>query len=429
MPLTPAEVAILATASASEIAASANRVRRHFSSSRWLAPRNRYRANVLEALRRDDAPAGTIRARNLAEYIAASVPIHCCDGWAFLGRAMGCHLRGDSDTARHLAYYAELRAAMCLLAANGIGVFRNSHFVIDGSGDAHRVSSDQTHRAAWDLLEAWSNQPGAATLLAVVLQPGGRPMEDWLLAMPGGTSWQPIATTWLQRMGLDVQVFGVDRDARNEASYRPTRLRPADALAAANTAELACQLWRLLEPTPPITFAQVDRYLARLTLEMAFLATSGSSHRQAPVRFRNTVDAIVSSVVNGEEADLWKAFLLRQREPDDPDLLRFAGRVTAIRQPNHHAAVMGRAMLLLRVASGAARHMLIQAGIGLDDIAFWWHPYGEDRGLWGRPPAAVDLTDSWADAEEVLEQLGIVARQLLGAVIDSAGGVCSVHES
>jgi hypothetical protein len=207
-------------------------------------------------------------------------------------------------------------------------------------------------------------------------------------------------------MGLDVEMFAKDRAARNEASYRPTRLRAVGPETSADAAKLACQLWRLLEPAPPSPFGEIDRYLLRATLETAFHATSASSHRQAPARFRKAIDAVVSSVVTGGEADLWKGFLMREVEATDPHLLRLANRVTAIRRSDHHVAVIGRALLLLRVASGAARDMLVEAGIGLDDLAFWWHPYGEDRGLWRQAPAAADLTDAWADSAEVLDQLG-----------------------
>jgi hypothetical protein len=405
MALTAAQVSTLATASPAAIAAGATRVRRNFADSRWLATRNRYRVGIADTLAKDAAPTGVVSARNLAEYIAASAPLHCCDGWAFLGRAVGCHLHGDADTARHLAYYAELRAAMCLLAVNGVGIFRNRHYVIDGAGMAHPVSRDGTHVAAWDALELWSGQPAAASLLGQVLRPAGRPIDDWLVAMPGGSSWQPIATRWLQVMGLDVRFFAKDRDARNEASYRPTRLNRVAVLPSGGAADAACELWRLLEPAPPSTFADIDRYLLRLTLESAFFATSGSTHRQAPVRFRGAIETVVNSVVAGDEADRWRAFLLRETAPTDPLPLDLAQRVTALRRADHHLAVMGRAVLLLRVASGAAREMLIQAGLQLDDVSFWWHPYGESRGLWRQPPATEDLTDAWADIAEILDQL------------------------
>lgn len=48
-------------------------------------------------------------ASEVGEYVAASLPGHCIDGWAYLGRSLSACLHGDAGTARHLAYYAEPR--------------------------------------------------------------------------------------------------------------------------------------------------------------------------------------------------------------------------------------------------------------------------------------------------------------------------------
>lgn len=64
--------------------------------------------------------------------MAASVIVHCFDGWSYLGRALEAEMAGDPQTAVHLGYYAELRAAMSVLASDEIGVFRNKHAVFTG---------------------------------------------------------------------------------------------------------------------------------------------------------------------------------------------------------------------------------------------------------------------------------------------------------
>jgi hypothetical protein len=72
-----------------------------------------------------------VLCRHLAQYIAASSILHCADGWSYLGRAINCLLKGDPHRVVHLAYYAELRAALSLLASEAIGVFSRNNFVID----------------------------------------------------------------------------------------------------------------------------------------------------------------------------------------------------------------------------------------------------------------------------------------------------------
>lgn len=409
MALSNAEQLILARASSAAVSAGIQRSSRNISRDRWLAAGNRYRVSTIKSIG-DDFVAGRINSRQLAAYIAVSAPLHCCDGWAFLGRAIGSHLHGDPDSARHLAYYAELRATMALLASQGIGIFHNRHFIINGAGVAERLCNQGTHMAAWDSLEAWANLPRSGDLLGDILRPAGRSVRQWLDAMPSGASWQPIATQWLLKLGLDLQKMGNDRQARNEASYRPTQLNPAPCLTAEEAASAVVEMWQLLEPAASLSFDQVDRYLVRFTIEAAFLGTGGSTPRQAPKKFGAAVSAVVAANVSGTEAELWERFLKREALSDDPKILSLvklsptsAGR--AVGQARHHLAVMARAMLLLRLASGATRKMLIDAGISFDDLSFWWHPYGTNRGLWRHPPSAMRLTDSWADTETQLSNI------------------------
>lgn len=373
---------------------------------RWLSLANRYRADTVKQLKSDEG-AEKISSRNLADYVAASAPLHCCDGWALLGRALGCHLRGDSDVTRHLAYYAELRAAMALLATQGIAIFDRRHFILDSRGRVQRIAGAGTHTAAWELLEAWADLESAADVISEILVPGGQPIRDWLASLPQGASWQPIASQWLKEIGLDLELFGKqDHDARNEASYRPNYLTRRPVLASAEAVRTTRELWKLLEPSPPLTFGQLDRHLLRRTLEIAFLSVRGRSARQAPARFKEQVEQAVASCVADREAPLWARFLCRIDEADDPEILTLAARKPSQSRPDYHVSMMGRALLLLRVASGTTSRLLREAGVGLDSLSFWWRPYGEGLGLWDDPaPSVAELTDGWADVEAVLDDM------------------------
>ena len=74
----------------------------------------------LPVILEDDAKAARINEPHFREYVAASAPTHLIDGWSYLARAIDALLRGDAPAAVHLGYYAELRAAMSLLAGGGI---------------------------------------------------------------------------------------------------------------------------------------------------------------------------------------------------------------------------------------------------------------------------------------------------------------------
>ena len=95
-------------------------------------------------------PTTKERERNLAQYIAASVALHANDGWSYLGRSVSCLLAGDTHRALHLAYYAELRASMSLLAGAGIGIFDKKHFIVPTTNSTANFGlGHSTHVIAW----------------------------------------------------------------------------------------------------------------------------------------------------------------------------------------------------------------------------------------------------------------------------------------
>ena len=150
----------IAQSSPTGIQVAFNRLSGNFSSNTWLDSSNRYRLSTIQNINTDIASGDINNPPNndaLSEYIAASAPLHCLDGWSFLGRALECHTRGDFDSSRHLAYYAELRSAMSLLASEGIGIFQNKHFFVDVNGRCNYIPINRgTHQIAWDALEEWA---------------------------------------------------------------------------------------------------------------------------------------------------------------------------------------------------------------------------------------------------------------------------------
>jgi len=103
----------------------------------WISDSNRYRKNFCGRVK-SDVDTSKVNPRGIAEYIATSSPSHAIDGWAFLGRAIGCTLSRDTYSAVHFAYYAELRAGMAILAACGIGIGDKNHLVLQGNKKGNR---------------------------------------------------------------------------------------------------------------------------------------------------------------------------------------------------------------------------------------------------------------------------------------------------
>ena len=71
-----------------------------FPNGCWLEPTNRYAFDTISRIKADSA-SQCVNDAQIAEYIAASVTLHCFDGWSFLAHAVGCILEGDVGGAVH----------------------------------------------------------------------------------------------------------------------------------------------------------------------------------------------------------------------------------------------------------------------------------------------------------------------------------------
>ncbi len=381
----------------------------NFTNHTWLAPTNRYAIDTINRLKTDTGNPPALIGADLAEYVAASAPLHLLDGWAFLGRAVDASLRGDPDTARHLAYYAELRAAMALLASEGLGVFDKKHFVIEASRLPSAISPNApTHQIVWELLEAWCQLPKAAALVGQVIVVAGVSLVIWLrhFGMAAGNALQPVAADWLTTWGLDLRQLSDDRQARNESSYRPSGMVYSIPATAKDSFETIRDLWRVLEPASTGRFEVLDSYLLRFCIEAIFKSvvpnTTAKTHQQ---RFRREVRRMITSVNASGDPKRLGAFLLRREERSDPEVLKMAQKTDLPSAPNHHLQVLSRAALLLRIASGSSALLLQAGGTSLTQLRFWWTHLGEARGCWEQGSAPQNVTDLWADIEDALEQL------------------------
>lgn len=395
----------LAAASAQAVADAFANLKRYLPRDRWLGSQNAYRTGTVEAIR-DDCSNGNLNQKHLAEYIAASAPLHASDGWAFLGRAMQAHLLGDRSAARHLAYYAELRAAMAILAAHGIGIFDKQHFAVTSATGVTKINgAPGTHVFAWQALQWWASRSGSWNLVGDAVRPYGRNLNDWLAAVPKYASWGPVASSWIESLGLDIQRVASDQFSRNDASYRPTRIVEPQTLDVRSGAEFAINLWRALEPGPN-GFPNLDLHVLRVTLERAFEAVESSKPARQPTAFATAAVAVSGAAAQPEPTRLrLERFLRRQTEPADLEMLHEAAANSSSSDPRHHMQVMSRAATLLVLATAAARRLTERSGLDLGDTAFWWEALGAERGMWRTAPPTSDLRDLWQDVRMELEVL------------------------
>lgn len=400
---------LISQASASSIETALNKIRLNWTNSRWLLPQNRYSKNCVKRIKSEKEHSRPIRHRHLGEYIAASCLAHCVDGWSFLGRGIEAHLKGDPDVARHLGYYAELRAAMSLLASEGIGVFDRIHFIVDGRMKCRRLHNESaTHEFVWDALEHWTKTPRAAELIFKVIQPGGLPLSDWLNHFAAAPGFQEIlAKVWLFQWGLDLERLRTDRIARNSSSYRPTAFADSRAINIRDALRFVRSFWEICEPIESIRFPLLDRQILRLSLDFIFYKAHGLSGRKAKRRFEGHIKMMLHALAPGElTIEKWADFLNFRHSQDLHLILIEASRKDKPPSPRHHMQVLARATLLLRLATGAS-YLGLKTLDSFDksDLEFWWARLGEDRCLWdaGNPPDR--LVDLWSDIREAFQAI------------------------
>ncbi|WP_156936633.1 hypothetical protein [Chelativorans sp. J32] len=377
---------------------------RYCRQGRWLGKGNRYASDTVQKLANDIA-SNTINRRHLAQYIAVSTVLHASDGWSYLGRAIQSLLQGDPHRALHLSYYAELRAAMSLLATQGIGVFKNKHFIVDASNQATSLpKNSQTHEFAWDALNFWAQSSSSGSVFAAILRPYGRSLEDWLSPVGGGAAVLPQAQEWLKQWGMDLSLIGEDRESRNARSYRPSGLPAPWSVNPELVVKFASNIWGVLEPGVS-TFEKLDRHVLRLSVESLFRGRTGSP----PSRHNNNFITLVNSVVDnqgmsGRLATEWAEFLFRMTDPDDPDLMKYS-KVPPQDGEADPYGVISRSTLLLRIATGATHQLFENAGVASQSIDFWRSDLGRSRGFWDANSRPEAMSDLWSDVVDAVTEL------------------------
>lgn len=371
---------------------------------RWLGRSNKYGGDGIRLLDQD-VKKNRVRQRELIQYMSASALMHVFDGWSYLGRAVGAAGSGDLDRSLHLAYYAALRACLGLLATQGVGVFRGVHFAAVIPRKAIVALRDiGTHQVAWLALEHWANRANGGDLIAEVIQPGGIPLRDWLAEASGGHPWRRVASRWLSLWGTDVRRFAEDRELRNAASYRPGGLGPGGVPLASEFAQYLLELWPPLEPSVSNQFDRLDRHLLRIAMEQVHLETAGMAARGDPA-FVRTVQQVLGNVSPVTLSPGWEEFLLRTADPEDFRILGEASTPLIGNETRLHFQVIARGVMLLRVATGAARKLRVAAALSPGDLDVWRLRMIRERGFWGSSGDPADFLDLWADVALALGEV------------------------
>jgi len=357
----------------------------------WLSPSH----PAKDGIEKEHKPLGSnaLSAADLAAYLALAGPNHCMDGWSYLSRGLNAYLVGDPHSAWHFAYYAELRAAQSILSASGCGVFDKWNAVIDVNGDIQRVDLQTgsqrrvlpTHSMVWlalrDVLQ-FSN--GGSTALAGTTEVFGHSLADLLTyAFPGQTATQ-TAARWISDWTFDIGTGIEDKQFRNRCSYAPHHLTPHVA-PIGQVVTFMEDFWKSLQPTPGASFLDLDKYLLRRAMITQAVEKiqrrQGNNRTPTPAQVIAELDAAYSRMCSAAPTlgYIPRTFFV-QDTPAEP-LIFSAARNTNPKPPDPQP-VLARATLLLRMASGVTRRLLIDSGYRKGtELDFWFAELAIEHGF------------------------------------------------
>lgn len=386
--------------------------------NRWLTKGHPYNNDIIDTLRQET----NIDGPKLGEYIAASAPLHLFDGWNYLSRAFDAASRGDRSSAYHLAYYAELRAAMSLLATEGIGIFNDRHIALNDRLEPTELAPKarkRTHPATWLLLSAWSQESGRATRLLKAITVESKSLAEWLEAVGVvAPAQQLVAKEWLSAWSVDLGILSTDVARRNEMSYRPTRIRVPAPQPVNPCLELMKPIrdsWGELDPETGGARAALDLSLLRQALMLvvkkglcnypSFCQTLESVKREMP--------ALTYEALSTESESATAIF----REAGIRD---FQGKAAT--------PILARGLLMLRLASASTAFLFEAAEVSKSDLEFWWSPLGSDLGLWETAADIETFSDLWNDVAEAKDEADERISSLQGeGSVQAVGGILAQY--
>jgi hypothetical protein len=351
--------------------------------------------------------ASRVPAEQIIDGIALSAPTHCVDGWGFVSRALSSLVAGDNHAARHMAYYAQLRAALSLLANLGVGVFNGVNVVVNSAGHIERVDpaskkSDRglgTHHIVWLALKEWANEPASAAIFLDLVKLRGISLNEILAEVWPGFASVGAAGGLIEAWGLDLRTGLDERKHRNISSYSPQALNPLN-IEFKSTLRFLDHIWRLFEPSASGSFDALDRHLLRSvlwkqqTLMNPRVSFSAAQYANLPTPIQMFAGA---------------DFLTGATDPTKLELLRLAEAKTSQPSPLN---MISRALLLLRMATAFTQTSLIEAGVDRAAGALrpWLDELGDARGFWPLSAPMEDVNDLWEDTKMALEELNDVRR-------------------
>lgn len=409
--LPPADKVSLSTADKAYVLAALANLKA-LPAGEWLSANHPHKDGQLP---KDDATYAAVLPSQVIESIAIRGPLHCVDGWGFVSRSLEALLSGDPHAARHFSYYAELRAALSILASHGIGNFNYRNLIVDGNGVVAPLTKKGTHDFCWAALSAWAELPGSFKSIADAISLGGVTLYDATTAFYPVPASGMLAQNLIEEWGFDLNSGAEDKDERNLSSYNPNDLSPMPSTTATDL-DFVQDLWAAFEPDRWF----LEKHMLRKILDLQQTVHGALSPAEQDSGYEK-LDARAQAIVS-------KEFLFHVDRPANSVLL---ARAADPSRPARAESMIARSALLLRLATSLAEANFAAAAVQpLVHREAWWKQFGAERGLWTQDHEPVDMADLWYEVEDALIEVGAVTTgdryAWFGAIPTSAG---RLHET
>lgn len=338
---------------------------------------------------------------DVKEFIAISTIAHTIDGWSYISNAIHSLIKGEPSIAIHLAYYAELRAALAFLATEDILLLDKYQACIESNDNLYITSLGGTHIATWNIIDEWVSRSNKPTNVLKYFSYQGQNFEQLSTSIPYvGTLASTnifIIKNWLKTWCFDIQNFKDDKLGRNQSSYNPNVNRFYTPASLRDKMEMINVFWKVLQPVND-SFDLLDRHLFSFYLNEIYSRLSTT---------------LRSSVT---KADFIDDFFTRSGLSPDYILRNIftSGNVHPIIQTAMDTqidtttneikplTIIARAILFLRFCSGANSFYLNKNNIQRSEMDFYINKIGDDFGLWSSS-SPNELKDLWLEIEFLLE--------------------------
>lgn len=392
--------------------------RRNISKAKLLTANNPLINNALLSVDRhtDVRNPYNIAPNQINQFLAASSLSHMLDGWGYLSSAFNALLNGDEATAIHLGYYAELRSAMSILSTEGLGVFSTKHigafsptnnvefpknyYKNNNPLGKYVINQAGTHTFVWNAMEKWSDsstKPGD-DILKVFKVKGLNFYEliEYFHPSTAGSSLLTLQTVkdWLKEWCFDIKRYQNDKEARNEASYRPQRIQNFNAFTDfQQIINEVGAFWNVISPTQQSKFDLLDKHLLRKLFNSLYVKINPAQ----------SLDELINNAfIQHGITDQPLIDFLSHQGPHQNEHVIFTHAAT---RNTSALAVIARATLLLRISIGMVSHLYHAGGMSKPDLNFVWNKYGLENGFWSAATPVSDHNDLWHDLESMFSDL------------------------